>query len=278
MIKIDFPEPSTPQWIQWRQDCAEAQAEVDTANENGESIAISSSLYGRMKEAVYLAVDGPFHGKCAYCEERIRTAQHGDMEHFRPKAALRDERNRPVLLASGEKHPGYYWLAYDWRNLLPSCQLCNQPSTARSDDRIGKWNYFPLANETMCATAPGEEAGEEPLLINPTEDDPADDLLLDATGVFSARNGSVRGQICIDVLGLNDRELPGERARVYDDVQRLFISYVTELIQQQKPLFVTELKARLDSIEEGREAFTAAARLALDDAKRNLGPLIRQIL
>lgn len=81
MIKIDFPEPSTPEWVRWRNDCAAAQSMLNLAKASGESVAISSNLYGRMKEAVYLAADGPFHGKCAYCEERIRTAQHGDMEH-----------------------------------------------------------------------------------------------------------------------------------------------------------------------------------------------------
>jgi hypothetical protein len=276
MIKIDFREPSTPEWIRWRNDCAAAQATLDTAKARGESVPISSNLYGRMKEAVYLAVEGPFHGKCAYCEERIRTAQHGDMEHFRPKAALKDQHDRPVLLANGEEHPGYYWLAYDWKNLLPSCQLCNQPSTARSDDRIGKWNFFPLADETQ--RAPGEEVREEPLLINPVEDDPVTDLRLDASGVFSARNGSTRGQTCIEVLGLNDRGLPGERAKVYANVQRLFISYATELIQQKNLSFVAELKAQLDAIEQGRDAFTAAARLSLEDARRNLGPVIGQVL
>ena len=23
------------------------------------------------------------------------------------------------------EHPGYFWLAYNWKNLLPSCQNCN---------------------------------------------------------------------------------------------------------------------------------------------------------
>jgi hypothetical protein len=23
------------------------------------------------------------------------------------------------------EHPGYYWLAYEWTNLLPSCYDCN---------------------------------------------------------------------------------------------------------------------------------------------------------
>ncbi len=35
-----------------------------------------------------------FHGKCAYCESPYR--------------------------------PGYYWLAAEWTNLLPSCTHCNQ--------------------------------------------------------------------------------------------------------------------------------------------------------
>ncbi|MBI1786218.1 MAG: hypothetical protein HYR60_01540, partial [Acidobacteria bacterium] len=47
------------------------------------------------------------HGKCAYCESKIDTVAHGDVEHFRPKSV-------------------YWWLAYCYDNHLYACQICNQ--------------------------------------------------------------------------------------------------------------------------------------------------------
>src|SRR5579872_571430 len=60
--------------------------------------------------------------KCAYCE-RICKA---DIEHYRPKKAVDEE----------AQHPGYYWLCYEWSNLLPSCITCNREGS--------KHNHFPV--------------------------------------------------------------------------------------------------------------------------------------
>jgi hypothetical protein len=92
-----------------------------------------------------------FHGKCAYCETHLSGArQPGDAEHFRPKkgvnyrpveagrsafvpAMAEDEAATPVRTI---QHPGYFWLAYNWRNLLPACNFCNRAA--------GKRNQFPI--------------------------------------------------------------------------------------------------------------------------------------
>src|SRR5690242_11153758 len=46
-----------------------------------------------------------FHNKCWYCEART-DRMLGDMDHYRPKGEV----------AEDSAHPGYWWLAYDWRN------------------------------------------------------------------------------------------------------------------------------------------------------------------
>jgi len=69
---------------------------------------------------------------------------------------------------------GYYWLASEWTNLLPSCTDCNSP---RKQDlpgatRVaGKAKAFPLASEKTRATKPGEEKREGRLLLHPYFDD-----------------------------------------------------------------------------------------------------------
>src|SRR5262245_779977 len=72
----------------------------------GESLPVDSELYRALKECL----KAYFHCKCAYCESEFDTVAWGDVEHYRPKRGV-----------TGETHPGYYWLAYAERNLMPSC-------------------------------------------------------------------------------------------------------------------------------------------------------------
>src|SRR4051812_1734670 len=53
-------------------------------------------------------------GKCAYCESPLGMEVAGGSDHFRPIRSV----------AEHPDHPGYYWLAYDWDNLLPACGMC----------------------------------------------------------------------------------------------------------------------------------------------------------
>src|SRR5262249_21376268 len=154
-------------------DCKKATAYL-TSNFNWSRPVEIADIYRRkrIKSEVYFAKDGPFRGRCAYCESYISDFQHGDMEHFRPKKAVTDENDAPILVTrpDGSKcaHPGYYWLAYQWSNLLPSCITCNQPG----DNGIGKRNRFPL-QAANYAIAENQIEKEKPLLINPI--DPNDD-------------------------------------------------------------------------------------------------------
>ena len=72
-------------------------------------------------------------GKCAYCERSLN-GDFGAVEHFRPKGGYQIEDEKYL------RKPGYYWLAYDWNNLLYSCSECNT---------CYKRNFFPLANENQ---------------------------------------------------------------------------------------------------------------------------------
>lgn len=86
-------------------------------------------------------LENVFHGKCAYCETNLRYARQfgGDVDHYRPKSSVRylggSAYAKPkVELPGGRKidHPGYFWLAYSWKNLVPSCKECNS-GDAKSD-------------------------------------------------------------------------------------------------------------------------------------------------
>lgn len=47
------------------------------------------------------------HGKCAYCESKLRHIHHGDVEHIAPKSLEPAKR-------------------YQWTNLTLACEICNQ--------------------------------------------------------------------------------------------------------------------------------------------------------
>lgn len=59
------------------------------------------------------------HAKCCFCEGRFDAHNHGDVEHYRPKRAVRQSRKTKA------SYPGYYWLVYSWENLYYSCSICN---------------------------------------------------------------------------------------------------------------------------------------------------------
>lgn len=280
MIKIDFQEPTDQEWIDWRNKCSDAQNTFNADIEGGVEPRpkADSSIYGAnaIKEKYYSSLDGAFHGKCVYCESDISSSQRIDIDHYRPKGAIKDSNGKKIKVTVNgveNDHPGYYWLAYDWRNLVPTCQLCNQANKRRADGgkAIGKLDYFPLQNEQARAKAPGEEAIEAPLLINPLWEDPGASLELDSTGVFTSKdvpNG--RGQACIDTFGLNFKGLADVRAEIYDDVLKRMMVAATQVINDPHAPSTKQARARIERIEKGYERFSAAGRLAILDARTRL--------
>jgi uncharacterized protein (TIGR02646 family) len=154
-----------------------------------------------------------FNFKCAYCETSYEASAPVDVEHYRPKGG--------VVINGLLTAPGYYWLAADWSNLLPSCIDCNRARTQKSPDadpRVsGKANLFPLASEETRATAPGQERRERRLLLHPLRDRPDRHLeFLEDGNVRPRRSGSGRespkGKASIDVCGLRRDGLVRRRA------------------------------------------------------------------
>ena len=132
-------------------------------------------------DSVKAALEALFHGKCAYCETYYSAQAPVDVEHFRPKGAVED----------APDHPGYWWLAMAWDNLLPACIDCNrrrkQPTPKPSSSlaalhdlatqviNTGKKDAFPVAG----SRAPDETASldlEQPYLLDPCHDRPEDHL------------------------------------------------------------------------------------------------------
>jgi len=147
-----------------------------------------------------------FHKKCAYCEFNYSAGSPTDIEHFRPKSGYITKDNK---MSEG----GYYWLAADWDNLLPSCIDCNrrrkQPIGKEQQKVTGKGSHFPVRNEASRWTDHRVTNQDEPLLLNPCVDDPS--LHLEFYGEGLVRAKSKKGEASIEVFGLLRRDLVEER-------------------------------------------------------------------
>ncbi len=142
--------------------------------------------------------------KCAFCESAFAHISYGDVEHFRPKAEVRQDAGGVPL------RPGYYWLAYEWSNLFVSCQLCNQRF---------KRTHFPLSNPGRRARSHRQNLGrEKPLLINPAAVDPALHITFHDERPVPVGRSRV-GDITIRVLGLDRPELLERRRERLQDLK-----------------------------------------------------------
>lgn len=201
----------------------------------------------------------------SYCESAV-TNQPGDIEHYRPKAGLYDENNKPVMMiVEGEEieHPGYYWLAYKWKNLLPSCRDCNSPTKEKTGGvLIGKGNQFPVKSHR--AIIPDDHVNEKALILNPMFDDPSMHIKIDALGVLYS--DTEEGKTCINIFGLNKKEsLIADRKHTYDEVYAKMTLYITELINEGS--LKDFLSEEIENIKKGKKPFTIAALQAMRDFK-----------
>ena len=153
------------------------------------SMPFDAALYNDL--SVRQALARAQHGKCCYCESRSKAF---DVEHYRPKAAVRQERG------GAELRPGYYWLAYEWTNLLYACVFCNQARRDEYGDPTGKGTLFPLADPARRARSHDMPLAEEsPLLLDPYEEDPELHIQYNRS---VPRGLTAKGRRTIDVLCL----------------------------------------------------------------------------
>ncbi len=176
---------------------------------------------------VLAALNTLFNDKCAYCESSYRSTSPTDIEHFRPKGRVSNEAG----------HKGYWWLASTWNNLLASCILCNREQYNELFDlaivglnpalvKSGKVDHFPLAGPYRAFTETDELEREDPLLIDPTQRDPAEYFIWkkmqDLQVIVPRHEADVTtryAQTSIQIYGLNRRSLVEERTRIAQAIE-----------------------------------------------------------
>ncbi|MGY1618487.1 HNH endonuclease [Geodermatophilus sp. SYSU D00691] len=206
------------EWFQgWNRRAEDAMRTVLERWEKTGTVKFSAreqKLWGELKNWL---LENVFFHKCAYCERKLYK-QSVDAEHYRPKAGVRWAKAQghdivKVVRSDGTEapHPGYFWLALDWRNLVPACEGCNA--------RDGKLNQFPVAKTHAAVASPpvphpafqALDLAEEPLLLHPFVDDPTLHLRF---GEFGEVVGlTEKGRISIQVYDLNNDEQRRARSK-----------------------------------------------------------------
>jgi hypothetical protein len=309
MIRIDFESWQTkPEcenwWVEWTQTAGTAtRAVVEKYEADGEITEkdLDSDIWGELKK---MLLKYCLDGKCAYCEISINESrQSGHQEHFRPKLKVNYRKpgrktavNARIKAPEGTTidHPGYFWLVYNYKNLLPSCEKCNTGS--------GKKNQFPLADDQryvmLVQLAPAElaalknptaaipsrkwpgfyylapedlDAREPRTLLHPYFDNPREHLVFGHGGVEAAREDpntkqpSQLGQDSIKVLNLHDPNLRNARHKEQiSAAARYLAAYNNELLSGSKREDCKRAAwTAVDTVRSGKTPFSAAANDAL---------------
>ena len=185
-------------------------------------------------------------GKCAFCETDALTVSPGDVEHYRPKAAVDGD----------PAHKGYYWLAYDLQNYLPSCGNCNSS---------GKMNKFPVSG-TRAYGPTDDLTAEKPDLLNPfdPQDDDPNKHLQFVIGNIDNPAGTVgstthRGNQTIEILELNRPPLVTRRStETAQFLQKLDVEYNRQAQSEKWGMSQPRLSELVNTLRtEGAEFYSA---------------------
>ncbi len=168
---------------------------------------IDESFY--REQTVRRALGKLFGDKCAHCESSLLNTEW-EVEHFRPKGAVHE----------APMHPGYYWLAYRWTNLYPSCKACNQSrkdygdfDEPKEEPAAGKATQFPLEDESGRVYSHDKDAqlkDERPVLLDPCSkvDDHEQRFLFTCDGRVETRHPEdQRASTTRRILNLNRTDL-----------------------------------------------------------------------
>lgn len=192
---------------------------------------------------VTVALKGLYNNKCAYCE---KLCYYPRIEHFRPKGRVIG--NQPLT-------NGYYWLCYEWTNLLPSCHECNSIE-AKGDKfpiKAVRKNTFPVMGNPPVFDISQNIYGslyltaEDPYYIHP-------EYCKDFWLHFDfKRDGKIvgvsdYGQKTITDLKLDDEDRNGWRREIYESYFNRFLRLVRRYKRTQNPIAEVIFDEELDDI------------------------------
>lgn len=191
------------------------------------------------------ALNDIYHGKCAFCEQKIEQSQ---VEHYRPKSI-------------------YHWLVYSWDNLILACGKCNQGKGIHFDtqnDRVIFVNNEPNVRNINTSSAT-YDADELPSMVNPEVTDPLGYISFQKNGLIASDNE--RFAYTIDKCSIDRIYLNVERKKLLDDFHRDIQSILVENannIPQQLIEIGAIVKKFIRDAKDVRHPYLAFRKYAID--------------
>lgn len=261
-IPIQTFQPS-PKWQKRAQEATAKLLEVPTLDEKLDFITKHSDIWRDLgKELI-----SHFGNKCWYTD----AANYGarlDIEHFRPKAKTveltaedcKEATDNLLLKLAAPKREGYWWLAFDFENLLLCAQVMN---------REEKRNFFPLHKDSLVASGSSQNRwrNEIPVFLDPRKLDDVCLVAYDETGGMRPRADlagweRLRVVITNECFGLSRfQPLTEGRQRAWQKCSSLIEKYMraatkqhqegtpSPVLQQEKDDAMLELRKLLDPDE-----------------------------
>lgn len=171
MIHIRRNEADVPaDWLQRAEELA-AELRALPAEERAEFIKGHQTVWKDLKEVL---LRWSF-GKCWYSEAKDCVSDW-HVDHFRPKC-------QEICEEDGRTRPGYWWLAFEWRNFRVAGAYSNSPHTDDEGEVRGKRDKFPMMQGSPVAVDPDDDiATERCCLLDPTNRDDPVLITFDETG------------------------------------------------------------------------------------------------
>jgi hypothetical protein len=201
-----------------------------------------------------------YYNKCAYCED---IEYKPEIEHYRPKNKVKED----------ETHNGYYWLCYEWTNLIPSCRYCNTEGA--------KGSKFPIIGNRViaptfdaqndldfdaCKAQNSPLIEEQPCLFHPEVDANIDaNFEFLYNGTMRGTDDQGRGRRTIRICNLNRENLLFLRQEIIDayfgrisNQLNLYFNKNMEFELFKKQLLIIFLKIQINS--EPNKNFSALSK------------------
>lgn len=250
MIKIE--RKSAPGYLKSNEvDLAIEKLEEFYSSKNRDQKRYDFPFNRQIDKSLISFLQTQFHSKCAYCESKLNKDQ-GVVDRFRPHNGVRDKK---------EYYPDlYWWLTFEWDNLVYSCKDCNQY----------KANYFPVSGARV-KNSHGDLLKEKRLLLNPCFDDP--------NNHFTFRNGEINsdtseGIQTIELLNLNRTSLVNKRKDSVQKIKNIFdrLQKGSEFVTETDTLYLNRIFDRDPTVE-----FLFAKRIILLE-ELDLNPFARKYI
>lgn len=196
-----------------------------------------------------------FHGKCGYCEIKIESPLLGTIDRYRPNNGVRDKKEYYQDL--------YWWLNFEWENLIYSCKECSQY----------KGSYFPIKGSRVL-NEKDDFKSEHRLLLNPYLDEPNEHLgyiIYDEPYHINAI--SDEGNQTIELLRLNRTNLIEGRRKAKNEI----IESIELLISDSSNKIAKNHLRNIFELQDFTEEFLSYKRQILIN-ELETAPFLGQIL